>query len=164
MSAGRDLRPWGVAIRVHVPGHLVTAHVGRVHLLRYPDTITLEIAMQAQEDYAKFAREQGGAPGPLLMIVERPFPMPSMDVRSYWRGVAKDPPGFEAIALVVGGVVGLMAAAVTHLGEQLVAVLGVRFRTFTEPFDAADWLCDAVSCEAEADELMEVIRQLRAAE
>jgi hypothetical protein len=152
-----------VAIRVHVPGRLVTADLGRVHLTRYLDTITLDLAIRAQEDYVQFATEQGG-PTPLLMVVERPLPMPAMDVRSHWRTVAKEPPGFEAIALVVGGVVGLMAAAVTHLGEQIVAVLGVRFRTFTEPFDAADWLCDAVSCNAEADELIEVVRQMRAAE
>lgn len=161
--ADRDLRPSGVAIRVHVPGRLVTADMGRVHLTRYPDMITLELAIRAQDDYVQFANEQGGAT-PLLMVVDRPLPMPTMDVRSHWRTVAKDPPGFEAIALVVGGVVGLMAAAVTHLGEQLVAVLGVRFRTFTEPFDAADWLCDAVSCNAEPDDLIEVVRQLRAAE
>jgi hypothetical protein len=144
-----------VAIRVHVPGRLVTADMGRVHLTRYPDSITLDLAIRAQEDYVQFANQQGGAT-PLLMVVDRPLPMPTMDVRSHWRAVAKDPPGFEAIALVVGGVVGLMAAAV--------AVLGVRFRTFTEPFDAADWLCVVVSCDAEPDELIEVVRQLRAAE
>ncbi len=148
---------------MHVPGRLVTADLGRVHLTRYLDTITLDLAIRAQEDYVQFAESQGG-PTPLLMVVERPLPMPSVDVRSHWRTVAKEPPGFEAIALVVGGVVGLMAAAVTHLGEQIVAVLGVRFRTFTEPFDAADWLCDAVSCNAEPDELIEVVRQLRATE
>ena len=141
----------------------MTADLGRVHLTRYLDTITLDLAIRAHEDYVQFAEQQGG-PTPLLMVVERPLPMPAMDVRSHWRTVAKEPPGFEAIALVVGGVVGLMAAAVTHLGEQIVAVLGVRFRTFTEPFDAADWLCDAVSCSAEPDELIEVVRQLRAAE
>jgi hypothetical protein len=160
LSLGENLQPWVVAIRVHVPGRLATAEAGRVHLTRYPDTITIDIAKLAQDDYVEFAKEQGGAT-PLLMISERPFPMPSVEVRAHWRESAKQDPGFEAIALVLGGVVGLMAAAATHLGEQLVSVLGVRFRSFKEPYDAADWLCEIVNCGVGVDELLEAARELR---
>lgn len=149
-----------MAIRVHLPDRLATAEAGRVHLTRYPETITLDIAQMAQDDYVQFTREQGGAT-PLLMISERPFPVPSLEVRAHWREVAKQEPGFEAIALVLGGVVGLMAAAATHLGEQLVAVLGVRFRSFKQPFDAADWLCEIVECGVDPDVLLEAARELR---
>lgn len=150
-----------MATRLHVPGLLATAEVGRVHVTRYVDTPTLELAKQAQADYVEFATEQGSAT-PLLIIFERPYPLASVEVRKYWREVSSNEPSFEAIAMVVGGAVGLMAATLTHLGEQLVAVLGIRFRMFKQPYGAAEWLCRVASCETDPDEIDEIVEELRA--
>jgi hypothetical protein len=151
-----------LGVRVHEPGRLATAGTGRVHLARYADLITLDLAKVAHEDYLEFCRAQrNGGPLPVVLIAERVIPMPPIEVRSYWREAAHEP-GIEAVALLMGGVVGLMAAAVTHLGEQLIQVLGVQFRSFKQPTTAARWLCEAASCEIEEDELAELIEELRA--
>ncbi|PRQ06800.1 hypothetical protein ENSA7_34600 [Enhygromyxa salina] len=139
-------------VRVHEPGRLVTADAGRVHVTRYVDVITLELAQKAEADYLEFCERIGGRV-PVMMISERVVPMPPVEVRRFWREAARKEPGYEAVALLMTGVVGLMAAAATHLGEQLVEVLGVRFRSFKQPADAARWLCESANCGVEHDEL-----------
>lgn len=148
-------------VRVHEPGRLVTAAAGRVHVTRYVDVITLELAHQAEADYLDFCREIGGQV-PVMMISERVLPLPPVAVRRFWREAAAKEPGYEAVALLMSGVVGLMAAAATHLGEQLVEVLGVRFRSFKQPADAARWLCEAANCGLDEDELTKHIEQIKA--
>ena len=90
------------------------------------------------------------------MISERPYPLPPVEVRSYWRE-ATVTPGFEAVAVIMTGVVGLMAAAATHLGEQLVAVLNVHFRSFKSSDDAAHWLTITCDCGIDEFDLMDVV-------
>jgi hypothetical protein len=151
-----------VPIRICVPGGLTGGNVGRIYVIHYPDSITLELAQQAQGDYVEFAKSIDAEKLPVLMISDKPFPLAPTEVRAYWREVA-DKPGFECIALVIGGVVGLMAAAVTHLGEQLVAVLGVRFRTFRDTYEGAAWLCQSFDAGgATPDEIVEFVGEMRA--
>jgi hypothetical protein len=150
-----------VAVRLHEPGRLVTAAAGRVYVTRYVDVITLDLAHRAEADYVVFCQEMGG-PIPIMMITERLVPLPPIEVRRFWREAARKEPGYEAIAVVLNGVVGLMAAAATHLGEQLVDVLGVRFRTFKQPADAAHWLCEIANCGLEEDEVTALIEHTRA--
>ena len=139
----------------------MTAAAGRVHVTRYLDVITLELAQQAEADYLEFCEAVGGRV-PVMMISERVVPMPPVEVRRLWREAARKEPGYEAVALLMSGVVGLMAAAATHLGEQLVEVLGVRFRSFKQPADAARWLCASANCEVDEDELARFIEQVQA--
>jgi class 3 adenylate cyclase len=129
-------------------------------MTRYVDVITLDLAHQAEADYLEFCREIGGQV-PVMMIAERVVPLPPVEVRRFWREAARKEPGYEAVALLMTGVVGLMAAAATHLGEQLVEVLGVRFRSFKHPADAARWLCDAANCGIEQDELTKQIVEIQ---
>ncbi|PRP97472.1 hypothetical protein ENSA5_33650 [Enhygromyxa salina] len=129
-------------------------------MTRYINPVTLELAQQAEADYLDFCREAGGQV-PVMMIVERVTPMPAVEVRRFWREAAGKEPGYEAVALLMTGVVGLMAAAATHLGEQLVEVLGVRFRSFKHGATAAHWLCGAANCGVDPDELADLIGEVK---
>ena len=150
-----------MAPRINVPGRLVNASAGRVHITRYFDTITLEVAKRSQEDYVEHCAKFGGQAVPVVMITDRPIPMPDVEVRGYWRTIAVEP-GFEAVALIMTGTLGLMAAAVTHLGEQLIQVLGVSFRSFKKSDDAAYWLTETVNCEIDEFDLMDVVDEILA--
>lgn len=152
-----------MAPRITVPGQLVNASAGRVHITRYFGTITLELARHSQEDYVEHCKSFAGSAVPVVMITDRPFPMPDVEVRSYWRDVAVEP-GFEAVALIMTGAVGLMAAAVTHLGEQLIQVLGVNFRSFKKSDDAAYWLTGIANCEIDEFDLMDAVDEVLAVE
>jgi hypothetical protein len=146
----------GVSPRITVPGQLVNASAGRVHITRYTGAITLEVARASQADYVAHCERVGSDRNPVLMISERPFPLPAVEVRSYWREATMTP-GFEAVAVIMTGVVGLMAAAVTHLGEQLVAVLGVHFRSFKTSDDASHWLTITCDCGIDEFDLMDIV-------
>ena len=136
--------------RVSVPG-LRTGLVGRVFLIHYSEKITLPLCQQAQLDYEQLCAD--GEALPMLMIVDHPLPMPSTEVRRYWRAAAKRPPGFELIALVAPPLRGLMVAAANHLADQLIAVFGVRIQVFIDREPATQWLCEHSECGLEAEEL-----------
>lgn len=141
--------------RITVPGQLVNSAVGRVHITRYPGAITLEVAQASQADYIEHCRRIGSERTPVLLIFEKPLPLPPVEIRSYWREVTVTP-GFEAVAVIMTGVVGLMAATATHLGEQLVAVLGVHFRSFKTSDEASQWLTSVCDCQVDEFDLMDV--------
>ena len=68
--------------------------------------------------------------------------------------------GFEAIALIFSGVVGLMAATVIHFSEQLVGVLDVNIRSFKEADAAAEWLTTRYNCAVDEYELQDVLDEV----
>ena len=150
-----------MAPRVHTSGRLVNASAGRVHITRYPAAITLDVARASQDDYVAHYERIGRTPAPLVIIPEIPLPLPGIDVRTYWRETTKEP-GFESIALILTGVVGLMAATVTHFSEQLVGVLDVNIRSFKNGDDAAYWLTGRFDCEIDEFDLMDVIDEVLA--
>lgn len=141
-------------------GRLINGQAGRVHITRYPEAITLDVAQRSQEDYL-LHHQRFGTPTPLVIIPEKPLPLPGMEVRKYWRSVT-DEPGFECIALLLTGVVGLMAATVTHFSEQLVGVLGVNIRSFKTSDDAALWLSGRFDCEADEFDIADAIDEVLA--
>lgn len=148
-------------MRVHKSGRLVNASAGRVHITRYTGAITLELAQCSQEDYVAHCERTGRQASPLVIIPSKPLPLPGLDVRTYWRETTEQP-GFEAIALLITGVVGLMAATVTHFSEQLVGVLDVNIRSFKNSDDAAEWLTSRFNCEVDEFELMDAIDEVLA--
>ena len=148
-----------MALRIHHGGRLVNASIGRVHITRYTGTITLELAKCSQEDYVAHYERIGQSPSPLVIISDKPFPLPGIDVRTYWRETTEQP-GFESIALLITGVVGLMAATVTSFSEQLVGVLDVNIRSFKTSDDAAEWLTGRYECELYEIDLAEAIDEV----
>ena len=151
-----------MAPRIHLAGKLVNGDAGRVHITRYPGEITLEAAQRSQEDYLEHIQRFGGEPTPLVIIPEKPLPLPDMEVRKYWREVP-DEPGFECIALLLTGVMGLMAATVTHFSEQLVGVLGVNIRSFKTSDDVGLWLSSRFDCEVDEFDIADAIDEVLAA-
>lgn len=150
-----------MAPRLTVPGQLVNASVGRVHITRYLTTISLEAAKASQADYEAHCERVGTPRTPIIIISDQPLPLPSVEVRTYWRQAAVNS-GFEAIGLVTSGVVGLMAATITHFAEQLVAVLGVRIRSFKNGDDAAQWLVTACDCGVDEFDIMDAVDAVQA--
>jgi hypothetical protein len=142
--------------RITVPGQLVNDTIGRVHITRYLTTVSLEAARASQADYEAHCQRVGSERTPIIIISDRPMPLPPVEVRTYWRQATVSS-GFEAVALVTSGTVGLMAAAVTHFAEQLVAVLGVHIRSFKNGDDAATWLATACDCGVDEFALMDVL-------
>ena len=128
---------------------LTTAVLGRVYAIHYREPITLDCAQRAQQDF-----QDRGQAAPLVLVIERPFPLPSTEVRAHWLVSAETGPTFEGIALVVprsSG--GRMTSAVGYLGEQLMAARGVTLRLFWDVETASRWLVEKFECGLEADEL-----------
>ena len=162
MFDGGDLRESGVIPRRTVPGRLMNTSVGRVHVTRYMDSLTLDLAHAAQADYNAHSARFGGEATPIVMIADRPFPLPNLELRTYWREIAVES-GFEALALIVTGAVGMVSLAAVHLGGLLVELSGIHFRSFNQGADAARWLVETTCCEVDEYELAEVIDELTAA-
>ena len=145
-----------------VPGRLLNTSAGRVHMTRYMDSLSLELAHAAQADYHEHLAGLGGEATPIVMIADRPLPLPNLELRAYWREIAVES-DFEALALIVTGAVGLVSMAAVHLGGLLVEVSGIHFRSFNQGDDAARWLVETARCGVDEYELAEVIEELTAA-
>ena len=56
-----------MAPRIHMSGRLINGQAGRVHITRYPEAITLDVAQRSQEDYL-LHHQRFGTPTPLVII------------------------------------------------------------------------------------------------
>ena len=148
-----------MAPRVHPSGGLINGSAGRVHITRYTGSITLELAQASWADYLVHLEGLGETITPLVFIADKPLPLPPVEVRKFWRRITEDS-GFEAIAMVITGVVGLAAATVTHLGEQLVGVLDVNIRSFKDSESAAEWLANRYNCGIDEYDLQDSIDEV----
>jgi len=129
-----------VGVRLHEANVFCTASVGRVYLIRYRRPTTVAIERQILADYELHRAAVAGHCLNLASFEHPPMPLPSVEVRAFWRASMRAGSGVDAVAAVFGGVLGASAAAVTNLLEHLLdPAFGIRYRVFTNVACAMEW-------------------------
>ncbi|MFO7563223.1 MAG: hypothetical protein R6X02_11315 [Enhygromyxa sp.] len=138
-----------------------TVEVGRLFIIHQLEPPNLEEAAQEIERYQAFARKVGKAP--MLMIPDKIFPPIGQDVRNLYREAAIGSPGIEAMATVVGGLVGLGASIISSIMTQIFqGRADIPMRTIRDVDEAASWLCSVADVQAKPPEIIAAVEQLRA--
>jgi hypothetical protein len=140
-----------------------TAEVGRLFIIHQPETPSLEEAQAELQRYADFVGRVGQAS--ILMIPEKILPPMGQDVRALYRAAATSDPGVEAMATVIGGLVGLGASIMSSIMTQIFqGRTDIPMRTVRDVEEAAKWLCEVVDLQAEAPQIITAATDLRTSE
>lgn len=138
-----------------------TAEVGRLFIIHQVEPPNLEEAAREIERYHLFARKVGKAP--MLMVPDKIFPPIGQDVRNLYRETATTSPGVEAMATVVGGLVGLGASIISSIMTQIFhGRTDIPMRTIRDVEEAASWLCSVADVQAEPKDIVAAVERLRA--
>lgn len=144
-----------------MPGEPRTAEVGRLFIIHQVEPPNLEEAAAEMERYHAFARRVGKAP--MLMIPDKILPPIGQDVRNLYRETAIGTPGIEAMATVVGGLVGLGASIVSSIMTGIFqGRTDIPMRTIRDLDEAASWLCKVADVQAEPQAIVAAVERLRA--
>src|SRR5690606_4685354 len=136
------------------------AEVGRLFIIHQVEPPNLEEAAREIERYHEFARKVGKAP--MLMVPDKIFPPISQDVRNLYRETAIGEPGIEAMATVVGGLVGVGASIISSIMTQIFqGRTDIPMRTIRDLEEAAKWLCSVAKVQAEPQQIVAAVEQLR---
>src|SRR5688572_20963035 len=95
-----------------------TLEVGRLFIIHQVEPPGLEEAAAEIERYQAFTRKVGGR-APMLMVPDKILPPMGQDVRNLYRLTATREPGVEAMATVVGGLLGLGASIMSSIMTQI---------------------------------------------
>ena len=137
-----------------------TAEVGRLFLIHQPETPSLDEAKAELARYGEFVGRVG--PAPILMIPEKILPPMGQEVRALYRDATGDP-GVEAMATVIGGIVGLGASIMSSIMTQIFqGRTDIPMRTIRDLDEAAQWLCEVADVQAEPAEIISAVADLRA--
>lgn len=137
-----------------------TAEVGRLFIIHQAEPPSLEEAAAEVERYHVFARRVGRAP--MLMVPDKILPPIGQDVRTLYRETTTGDPGVEAMATVVGGLVGLGASIVSSIMTQIFqGRTDIPMRTIRDLDEAAKWLCQVADVQAEPAEIVAAVERLR---
>jgi hypothetical protein len=137
-----------------------TAEVGRLFIIHQAEPPTLEEATREIERYHVFARKVGKAP--MLMVPDKILPPIGQDVRNLYRQTITGDPGVEAMATVVGGLVGLGASIVSSIMTQIFqGRTDIAMRTIRDLEEAAKWLCEVADVQAKPEQIVAAVEQLR---
>lgn len=137
-----------------------TAEVGRLFIIHHPTPPELEDAKLELDRYDRFAARVGRAS--ILMIPDKILPPMTSEVRDLYRAVATGDPGVEAMATVIGGIVGLGASIMSSIMTQIFqGRTDIPTRTVRDVNDAANWLAEVADLQAEAAEVIAAAEQLR---
>ncbi|PRQ03477.1 hypothetical protein ENSA5_15070 [Enhygromyxa salina] len=135
--------------------------MGRLFIIHHAEPPTLEEAKLELGRYATFAQRVGRAP--LLMVPDKILPPMGPEVRSYYREATTDDPGVEAMATVVGGLVGLGASIMSSIMTQIFqGRTDIPMRTIRDLEEAAQWLCEVADVQAEPEQIVSAVADLRA--
>lgn len=138
-----------------------TAEVGRLFIIHQSEPPNLEEAAAEIERYQAFARKVGKAP--MLMIPDKILPPIGQDVRNLYRETAIGAPGIEAMATVVGGLVGLGASIISSIMTGIFqGRTDIPMRTIRDVDEAAIWLCKVANVQAEPEQIIAAVERLRA--
>lgn len=138
-----------------------TAEVGRLFIIHQVEPPNLEEAAAEMERYQLFARKVGKAP--MLMIPDKILPPIGQDVRNLYRETAIGSPGIEAMATVVGGLVGLGASIVSSIMTGIFqGRTDIPMRTIRDLDEAAKWLCTVANVQAQPEQIIAAVERLRA--
>ena len=103
-----------------------------------------------------------GERGAILMLPEKILPPMGSDVRELYRKVAAGDPGVEAMATVIGGIVGLGASIMSSIMTQIFqGRTDIPMRTVRDLEDAAQWLGEVADIQAEAAQIVAAASELK---
>jgi hypothetical protein len=138
-----------------------TTEVGRLFIVHQIEPPSLEEAAAEMERYHAFARKVGKAP--MLMIPDKIFPPMGQEVRNLYRETATGNPGIEAMATLVGGLVGLGASIIASIMTQIFqGRTDIPMRTIRDLDEAAAWLCTVANVQAQPQDIIAAVERLRA--
>lgn len=138
-----------------------TLEIGRLFIIHQPEPPDLEEAKAELALYEEFTRRVG--PAPILMIPEKILPPMGQDVRALYRDAATKSPGVEAMATVIGGLVGLGASIMSSIMTQIFqGRTDIPMRTVRDVDEAANWLSQVADVQAEASKIISAVSELRA--
>jgi hypothetical protein len=138
-----------------------TAEVGRLFIIHQVEPPNLEEAAAEIERYHVFARKVGKAP--MLMIPDKILPPIGQEVRQLYRETAIGTPGVEAMATLVGGLVGMGASIISSIMTQIFqGRTDIPMRTIRDVEEVAEWLCKVANVQAQPQEIIAAVERLRA--
>lgn len=138
-----------------------TAEVGRLFIVHHPTPPNLDEAKLELELYGNFAKRVGRAS--ILMLPDKILPPMAQDVRSFYRETATGEPGVEAMATVIGGIVGLGASIMSSIMTQIFqGHTDIPVRTVRDVEEAAEWLAKVADVQAGPAQILEAVAKLRA--
>jgi hypothetical protein len=148
--------------RLHEPGEIATAQIGRMFAIHYRVPTTLAHERRIAADFLDHCHATGDR-GVILSINDAPLlPLPPLEVRAHWRKFLAETDRVVAVAAVARGLVGVAGAAMTNLLEHVVdPAFGVPLRVFTEPRGAVAWLASFIELGISEAECLEQLEQLR---
>lgn len=137
------------------------AEVGRLFIIHHVEPPDLDEAKVEIARYVAFTKRVGKAP--MLMVPDKILPPMSAEVRAYYRNATTIDPGVEAMATVVGGLVGLGASIMSSIMTQIFqGRTDIPMRTIRELDEAAEWLCEVADVQAQPDDIVAAVAELRA--
>lgn len=133
--------------------------MGRLFVIHQPIPPTLEEAKAEMARYGKFVKRVG--PAPIMMIPEKILPPMGQEVRNLYRAATTDP-GVEAMATVIGGIVGLGASIMSSIMTQIFqGRTDIPMRTVRDVEEAVKWLSEITDLQADPGDIVSAVEQLR---
>lgn len=133
--------------------------MGRLFVIHQPIPPTLEEAKAEMARYGKFVKRVG--PAPIMMIPEKILPPMGQEVRNLYRAATTDP-GVEAMATVIGGIVGLGASIMSSIMTQIFqGRTDIPMRTVRDVEEAVKWLSEITDLQADPGNIVSAVEQLR---
>ena len=134
--------------------------IGRLFVIHQPVPPTFEEATAELARYGNFVKRVGKAP--IMMIPEKILPPMGQEVRNLYRAATTDP-GVEAMATVIGGIVGLGASIMSSIMTQIFqGRTDIPMKTVRDVEEAVKWLASVAELRAEPQNIVSAIEQLRA--
>jgi hypothetical protein len=138
-----------------------TVEVGRLFIIHQVEPPNIEEAAREMERFQDFARKVGKAP--MLMVPDKIFPPIGQEVRALYRQTATGTPGVEAMATVVGTIVGMGASIIASIMTQIFqGRTDIPMRTIRDVEEAAGWLCSVADVQADPKQIVAAVEKLRA--
>lgn len=138
-----------------------TAEIGRLFIIHQPEPPSLDEARAELERYGEFTGRVGQ--GSILMIPDKILPPMGQEVRALYREAATGEPGVEAMATVIGGLVGLGASIMSSIMTQIFqGRTDIPMRTVRDVEEAATWLCEVADLQVEPPQIISAAAELRA--
>jgi hypothetical protein len=134
--------------------------IGRLFVIHQPEPPSLDEAKAELARYGSFVKRVGG-PAPIMMIPEKILPPMGQEVRNLYRSTTTDP-GVQAMATVIGGIVGLGASIMSSIMTQIFqGRTDIPMRTVRDVEEAVKWLGEVAELKAEPANIVSAIERLR---
>jgi hypothetical protein len=134
--------------------------IGRLFVIHQPVPPSLDEAKAELARYGSFVKRVG--PAPIMMIPEKILPPMGQEVRNLYRAATTDP-GVQAMATVIGGIVGLGASIMSSIMTQIFqGRTDIPMRTVRDVEEAVKWLGEVADLQSDPKNIVSAIEQLRA--